>query len=236
MIVELENSNEVCKFCGTPAKYYFTYSKNFCCSKSINSCPYQKLLQSKLHKGKPTWNAGLTKGTDDRILKQASQVKQHYQQHSGTFLGKSHTAEAKFRISRSKLGNRFANRRIDRQNYYNQIRMDSKWEIGVAIYLTKNQFNWKYSEFGYKLEDGRYYFPDFFIYENFQLIKLIEVKGYFRPENKFKYDLFLSNYPDIPIEIWDNKVLRNLGIIDHSGYLLPTYTVTGSGPDCKSGD
>jgi hypothetical protein len=42
---------------------------------------------------------------------------------------------------------------------------------------------------------------------------LVEVKGYFREENKIKFEMFKREYPDVAVELWDGKVLKQLGII-----------------------
>lgn len=206
--------NIICEFCGKESNKFGI--KN-----------HIEIVHLKTRNG---WNKGLTKETDDRVKRNAEAVRL-------TMVGRPgrpHTEETKKKISISKLGNTFANKRVDRQNYFNGVRMDSKWEVGVAIYLTEAQIEWKYNEKGFKLSDGRTYYPDFFIYENGNFNKLIEVKGYFRDENKIKFDLFCTNYSEISVELWDKHKLKELGIINVSGYVLPNYSVDGGGLDCKS--
>lgn len=127
---------------------------------------------------------------------------------------RQHSDEVKKKISDAMKGNRNANHRGDRQSYYLGIRMDSSWETRTAEYFDKNKINWKYSVKGYRLSDGKYYYPDFFIYdETNKLIKLIEVKGYFREENRKKFEKFKTEYPEIIIELWDSKVLKEKKIL-----------------------
>lgn len=170
-------------------------------------------------KNNKCWNKGLTKETDVRLLALSNSIVEFYVDLPGTFTGKTHTEETKSSISASMNGNRNANHRGDRQSFYKDIRMDSRWEVGTARYLDKISVVWKYNEFGYKLSDGRYYYPDFFIYENDILVKVIEVKGYFREKNKQKYEQFLCEYPDVPIELWQKDKLIELEIINKSGYI-----------------
>jgi len=132
---------------------------------------------------------------------------------NGTFNGKSHTADTVIKISNSMKGNRNANHRGDRQSYYNGIRMDSSWEVLTATYFDANGINWKYNEKGFKLSDGRYYYPDFFIYENDVFQKLVEVKGYFREANRVKFEMFKTEYPDTLVELWDKPVLKEKNIL-----------------------
>lgn len=154
--------------------------------------------------------------TDDAKLKLSIGAKNQHASGNGVvpnWLGRTHSDESKLKISTALKGNRNGNHRGDRQSFYKDIRMDSSWEVKTAQYLDDNFIDWKYSVHGYTLSDGRVYFPDFFIYENGQLVKLIEVKGYFREANKIKFALFLSDYPDLIVELWDKGVLKNKGIL-----------------------
>ena len=135
------------------------------------------------------------------------------------FKGKTHSLETRKKISETMKGNTHAHHRGDRQSRYKNIRFDSKWEIGVAQWLDKNNLTWMYGHLGFKLSDNRYYYPDFFIFEDKNLIKIIEVKGYFREENKKKFEMFLKEYPDIVTELWNKEVLINKDIINTQGYL-----------------
>lgn len=197
--------------CGNIAIYKKTkYAKGECCSLRFYDCPgYRKLL-----KERKSWNKGKTAHTDDRIRLVGEKLKGRI----GTFTGNTHSIETKIKISNSMKGNNNGNHRGDRQSYYNNIRMDSKWEIYVAEYFDFNHIKWKYNEKSYIISDGRHYYPDFFIYDEFDnFIKLIEVKGYFRESNKIKFYKFIEEYPDVCIELWDKPILIQLGIINKSG-------------------
>ncbi len=125
-----------------------------------------------------------------------------------------HSDTAKKRISNSMMGNRNANHRGDRQSFYNGIRMDSSWEVKVAEYLDNNNYNWKYSSEKYLLSTGQYLYPDFFIYDDGgKLLKIVEVKGYFRLRNREKFELFLCEYPDLIVELWNKNKLKELNLI-----------------------
>ena len=126
----------------------------------------------------------------------------------------THNEKTKLSISNSMKGNRNAKHRGDRQSYYNNIRMDSSWEVKVAKYLDDNNYNWKYDSEKYLLSDGRYIHPDFYVYDdNDNLIKIIEVKGYFREANKLKFEMFLSEYSHLNVELWDKTKLKLLKIL-----------------------
>lgn len=181
--------------CGNEARFYSKWNKKHRCSQWPASCPAMKLKNSE------------------------SQIGKH-QVLVGTFTGKTHSEETKQKISNKMKGNRHATHRGDKQSFYKDIRMDSRWEVGVAAYFDAAGVEWKYGERGFKLSDGRYYYPDFFIYEQGNFLKLIEVKGYFREANRLKMDMFLREYPSVIIELWERPKLRELGIIDSSGYIV----------------
>lgn len=170
----------------------------------------------------PNHFKGFTKKTSEVLLKRGNNLSRRYKTGEliGSWKGKKHTQIEKRKISEKMKGNKNATHRVDRQNYYNNIRMDSKWEIGVAKYFDRNNITWAYNKQGFILSDGRHYFPDFFIYENNNLIMLIEVKGLFRLKNKQKFEQFKSEYQDIIIELWDRNKLYKLGIIDINGYTI----------------
>lgn len=189
---------QICHYCKTEAFYPpKTRWGNWCCQSRFYDCPgYKKKIK------KVPWNKGL-KGV--QVPWSKGQI--------GTFTGKQHSEETKAKISSSMKGNRNANHRGDRQSFYKDIRMDSSWEVKTAKYLDEQNIHWIYGEKGFKLSDGRYYYPDFFIYEDDKFVKLVEVKGYFREQNRLKYELFKRDYSDIVIELWDQPVLKQLKII-----------------------
>ncbi len=162
-----------------------------------------------------SWNKGLSKETDKRVANHAATLK-------GRKVGgvKSHSEETKKRISAAMKGNTNAHHRGDRQSYYGNIRMDSRWEVGAARYFDANGIDWRYGERSFILSDGRHYFPDFFIYEDGKFVKLIEVKGYFREANRAKFEMFQKEYPDVVVELWRGPDLRSRGIVDASGKVI----------------
>jgi hypothetical protein len=155
---------------------------------------------------------GKTKETSEIVRKISEKIKGR---DFGFKKGCKHSEQIKIKISNSMKGNKNANHRGDRQSYYKDIRMDSSWECGVAYYLDLNKINWKYSKTTYVLSNGCTYTPDFFIYSNNKLIKIIEVKGYFREQNKRKFKKFIQDYPNLNIEIWDKDILKEKGILNY---------------------
>lgn len=118
--------------------------------------------------------------------------------------------ERKRKIALSMKGNKNGSTSFRRRNIiYKDIHFKSSWEINVAKYFDENNIIWEYENINYSLSDTRSYTPDFSIYENDHFIKHVEVKGYFRKENKEKFEEFQRLYPDVIVEIWNKKVLLN---------------------------
>jgi hypothetical protein len=151
---------------------------------------------------------------------QGKLLKEKYRNGSLVYPEIKHTEETKKKISLSMMGNKNANHRVDRQSFYKDVRFDSSWEVAVAKWLDKNNIVWEYGKQQFKLSDGRTYTPDFCIIENNTIKKFIEVKGYFRQNNKIKFNMFVKEYPYINIEIWDKNILKDMNLISASGYCV----------------
>lgn len=125
--------------------------------------------------------------------------------------GKKHTKESIEKISKSLLGNQRSKGR-GKGSYYKEYWLRSSWETKVAEYLDRNNIIWKYEVQCFKLNDNQTYRPDFFIYDNEKLVKIIEVKGYWYKNNKEKFENFKKKF-DITIELWDKEKLKKLNLI-----------------------
>ncbi|MEN3051309.1 MAG: hypothetical protein ABC596_05805 [Candidatus Methanosuratincola petrocarbonis] len=105
-----------------------------------------------------------------------------------------------------------------------QIWLRSKWEYGVATYLTKEGHDWTYEPHAFPiLVDGKHttYTPDFYLSRTQEYI---EVKGYWRPAYQKKYRAFRRTYPTVNFTVWDRAKLMDLGIIDNRGHLISSYS------------
>jgi ribosomal protein L37AE/L43A len=163
----------------------------------------------------PAWNKGLTKENNDIVKRISESVKENHKKGillpPPSFKGKNHTEKSKENIAKSMRGNTNGNGR-GKITYYKGIKMKSTWEAKAAKYLDDNNIDWIYEEKYYIINEKQSYTPDFFIYEEGKLVKLIEVKGYFRAENKLKFNKFKNMY-DINIELWDKDELKKRNII-----------------------
>jgi len=135
---------------------------------------------------------------------------------SGRLSGRAKTSqgeiERKNKISLSMVGNRNGSTAYRRRSVEFQGEIyKSSWEVSVAKYFIIHKTSFLYESKTFLLGSRRSYTPDFYLPED---NKYIEVKGYWRKENREKYDLFLNLYPNIKIEVWDKQKLSLLKIFD----------------------
>jgi hypothetical protein len=93
--------------------------------------------------------------------------------------------------------------------YYNGIYLRSSLEFAYAYYLDYHNIVWEYEKTTYSLQDFSYK-PDFFIMDNNEVIKIVEVKGEGNSKlGQEKLEAFQKEY-NIPIEIYNYKNLVKL--------------------------
>ena len=111
------------------------------------------------------------------------------------------------RSENAKLAGGWRNKKTKNKNtqrgvqgyFYNNSRKKYVWlrstyEFIFAKWLDKNKIDWDVEEMQWKL-GGESYRPDFFIYENNTLVKIIEVKGYYK-NRLWKFDA-LKKLPEL---------------------------------------
>lgn len=86
-------------------------------------------------------------------------------------------------------------------------------EMFVADWMNNQNWEYKYEEKGYQVDGNHKYWPDFHVYSEDRLIKIVEVKSYKYSEPKGKTKMFMDQYPDLPFEIWDKPKLQQVGIL-----------------------
>jgi len=92
--------------------------------------------------------------------------------------------------------------------------MRSMWEIKAAKYLDAGGRKWDYEKEHYDIGDGHVYTPDFWIYaDDGVLEKIVDVKGWLRPESAAAIEKFKACYPALPFELWDEIKLTELGVL-----------------------
>jgi Phage endonuclease I len=100
------------------------------------------------------------------------------------------------------------------QGYYinragNKLWLRSTYEYIYCKWLDENNINYKYEDKSFRLSNGELYRPDFFLDDNI----IVEIKGKFYSNRRYKADMLKEEYPNIKIIIVD----------DISGYTKNTY-------------
>lgn len=199
----------------------------------------EKILETveKCHKdkiGKPSWNKGLTKETDERIKKSAETIKLKLDngliKPSG--LGRKLTDEHKEKLSfaRSNILSKKGGGGYSTIGWYDYTQKDGStcvlrgtWEVKVAEWLDLNNIKWtKDILLRYNKEDiKRTYIPDFFIPS---LNIVLEVKGFFSLKDKEKMNLVIEQHKEINFVMLFEKEIKDL---DNSlKFLLDRYKQT----------
>jgi len=107
---------------------------------------------------------------------------------------------------------------LTKNNDYVWLR--SSYEFFYAKFLDENNIEWKYEERSYMLKDGSTYRPDFFIYEDGKLSKIIEVKGtyFFTAQNRIDKANLVAKEFDLKIIILTQNELNQLGNLSAASY------------------
>lgn len=223
--------------CGEEATFQLKSGK-WCCSKSPNSCPVNKEKNrqglKKAHKdgkmrtdqfdGKRGWRKGLTKETDERIVKGAQTYVDRLQNGEivSTWTGKCLSKEHREAISKGRIKNLkdSSNFGFVKTKYYtiycpyieNYVNVQGSWEYKYASYLNEKNIKWIHSRkyiLTYFNEIERRYFPDFYLPE---LDEYHEVKGWFMDSDKEKMKYVIKCNKNKRIRILQKKQLEKLGI------------------------
>lgn len=159
-------------------------------------------------KGRPAWNKGLTKETDERVLKNSESVSKTIQ---SKILDGTYTPSRMGKEAREKLSERQSLQNSGGRSKWfevNGVKVQGTWERDVAIKLNEMCVEWvkpKTNKFIFKYEmDGkiRSYSPDFYLPE-FDVY--LEIKGYWWGRDREKMDLVASQYPDKRIVIVEKR-------------------------------
>lgn len=90
----------------------------------------------------------------------------------------------------------------------------SSWELAYARHIDSTGIEWAYEPRKFRLVKCRCYTPDFGIYENGKLTKLVEVKGWIDERTIDRLNEVHVSYPSLVIEFVGPKELASLGLID----------------------
>ena len=156
-------------------------------------------------KGKPAWNKGLNKDTDDRVKKYSITLKQLIEDKGSIgYCGRKGacnsmaSVETRKKLSKS-MRNVYAKKEPrthqykTKSGYYKNIWCDSSWELAYLVYCLDHNFDISRTNdrFSYTYRDRVHsYFPDFYRED---LDTYIEIKGYITDKDKSKFLQFPKN-------------------------------------------
>ena len=186
----------ICKYCGKICKNENSHRNH------ERLCPKNPSRNYVSHTlGKPAWNKGLTKESDERVAKYVKTCSDHYA--DGTYVphnkGKEHTDEEKRRIregiAKAKLeGKNVGGYRQHKSGHGKKciadgIFFDSSWEVAYWFYCKENQIviekNTK--EFIYEFQNEQHrYLPDFLMEIIILKLKVMKMKNVWRNINPLK--------------------------------------------------
>ena len=165
-----------------------------------------------------SWNKGLTKETDDRILRASEKLCEYYTTRPGTGTGRVWSEESRKKASLAATkGNLIKFERPSgrgHRGYYKGIYCQSSWELAYVLYSLDHQVNFirNIDHFTYEFEDKHYnYFPDFYLPDS---DTYIEIKGYYDARSRAKAEQFqkkLLVYTKVEMQPILNYVCKTYG-------------------------
>lgn len=184
----------ICQYCGRKCKNLNSLRQHeIRCKLNPNKLDmsYIKPGHSKGHKGTNQFIKAKELGLDPPIISKETREK-----FSNIWKGKRHTEEEKKKLSESmkkaviKYPNSYSSSNVNgrvKHYEYNGFILDGKWELEVAKYLDSKNIKWEKPSKGFEYEwnnSVHIYFPDFYLPEyNYY----IEVKGYQRDRDLYKW-------------------------------------------------
>jgi len=185
----------------------------------------EKILETVdiLHKskiGKPAWNSGLTKETDERVLRSSEIIKLKLE--NGTIkpsqLGRKLSIEHKEKLSYARSlaissGGKGGFKTVGWYKYSKAdgdiVTLRGTWEVKVAEWLDKNSVTWTKDIFlKYKKDNvKKTYVPDFYIPS---ANVILEVKGFYSDYDKEKMLLLKDQHKQINFVMLFEKEIKSL--------------------------
>ena len=212
-----QNINEedrTCQFCGKILKSKIALiAHKVRCKQNPNKKHWHTRKGKNVWKDYQSWNKGLSKETDQRLLKTSNTYKKNFKTGKIKNIGHTHTKETKEYLSQlrvnylnsaqyiSKPGGmfKFVKKHKVKNLLGKQVLVQRTWEYNVALKLNENNILWQRGNTISYIDAGvnRKYIPDFYLPE---LNEYIEVKGYFSDKNKNKMNLVVLQNPNIKIK------------------------------------
>jgi hypothetical protein len=219
-----ENGKYTCNACG---KEYTRHgiSTHYWLRHGMGGTHLEK-IQRQLHemheskKGKPSWNAGLSASTDERVARSRETLMKRVE--SGEFMkdrvGVPLKDSTKEKLSEAR--SRFLNERGNggfkdvkwfkaTDSFGNDCSLRGSWERDVAAWLDKQGVQWTRKHYVKYLDESvnRTYSPDFFIPSD---NTIIEVKGHYSDKDKRKMQLVQEQHPELVVKMIMKKEFEQL--------------------------
>lgn len=200
------SSEFICRFCGKEWKNKNSLIQHEVRCKS-NPDRIDLSYMNEIHennKGRIPWNKGLTKETDERVLKYSLKEKERMIKYgsNGCFGLKGNNNYAckenirqKISITAKKYHSTHENNSVGKgkRGWYKGIHCQSSWELAYVIYQLEHGINIIRNKKGFKYTwngSEHTYYPDFYLPD---LNQYIEIKGYYSDRDKCKIEQFVGN-------------------------------------------
>jgi hypothetical protein len=172
------NNTFICEFCNRQFLTKNGWSQHrIQCKENPNRSMFRVSKMKGIPSGKPGWNTGLTKETDERILKYSISLSKSTMGHLGRIQSDDEKRRRKETIKKNKKtgGYRRGSGR-GKKGWYKGFFCDSSWELAYVIYCLEHNIDIKRNTEKRKyIFEGKVknYLPDFIVEGH-----LIEIKGY----------------------------------------------------------
>lgn len=206
----LENYH--CIDCGKEIKYKtWKYGRKRCHSCENRTRKYSKATKQKISQIRI--KKGLAKGKNNPMFGI------HRFGENSSMFDKHHTKKTKEKMSKIRIKKELSKGKNNpnfgkpaphgKGAYYKGIWMRSSYEILFAQFLDLSGIKYQYEPERFYFKDCTYC-PDFYLPE-FNLY--IEIKGWWRPNTKKRFDLFEKNYPNKNIKVLMKPDLQTIGVL-----------------------
>ena len=191
---KLDHTGLNCKFCNKQCKNTNSLIQHeMRCKSNPNRI---EIVISKFNSGRSAWNKGLSKETDERVLKQA--IAQTGKIGLRGDANPARRPEVRKKISdtclrKSQEGTWHTSLAKDHHINYKECDFHSTWEVEYAKYLDAQNIKWLRTtdRFPYNYQESlHYYTPDFYLPETDEYV---EIKGYSTGKDYAKWKQFPEN-------------------------------------------
>ena len=211
-----------CKYCGKECygKKSLKVHERLC---SQNPNKEKSNLKGFVEYGHTAWNKGLSKESDERVMKQSKTLTEHY--HNGDVIvwSKGLTKESDERVrNMSEKISEGMDKKINETGWtpmykskrvilYNGVYLHGTWEVIFAEYLDEHNIRWERISRGFKYFFGgthHFYYPDFYLPD---VDLYIGIKGFPEEKDYAKWDT-LINVHKKKLNVYLYKDLLEIGL------------------------